>query len=315
MLDSGQALDAWREANVTPIFKKGSRAERANYRPVSLTPVLCKVFEACIKVAMMTHLVQLFCRAQHGFVPRKSCATNLLECLDLIGGRVAVGHAVDAASLDYWKAFDTIPHERPLVKVGAYGFRGKITAWIRAFLTDRRQRVVIGDVKSDWIRVKSEVPQGYVLGPLMFVIFINDLADVVTNKLKLYADDSKLLCVLDRPGARQSFQDDLNRISVWCETWQMQLNADKCKIMHFGQNNPHQLYYIAGRDTFTILESSDSERDLGVQVRNDLKWGEQVYKAASKANQILGMLRRTFQHNSLELWKKLYTAYVTGGTP
>jgi hypothetical protein len=201
------------------------------------------------------------------------------------------------------------------VKLKAYGVSGSLLKWVEAFLTDRRQRVVLGDSYSDWERVGSGVPQGSVLGPLLFVVFINDLPDVIDLACKLYTDDSKVFCELSKNRYVEDaakLQADIDRIVDWCDLWMMKLNIKKCKVMHVGFNNPRVLYYM--RDISSgqsvALETTELEKDLGVYVSSDLKCRDQVNQAVNKANSMLGILKRTFTHRGVELWKRLYTTYI-----
>ena len=130
---------------------------------------------------------------QHGFVPKKACVTNLLETVDIVTSELASGRTVDIVYLDFVKAFDTVPHKRLLVNLEAYGIDEQLCAWVKDFLSDRKQRVVMGEFESDWMDVTSGVPQGSVLGPLLFLLYINDLSDLWTNVSKFYADDSKII--------------------------------------------------------------------------------------------------------------------------
>ena len=184
-----------------------------------------------------------------------------------------------------------------------------------AFLHDRKQRVVLGEIISEWVEVKSGVPQGSVLGPLLFVIYINGLPDNLNTCCKMYADDTKLLARL-RPGYLKEdaslLQQDIDRVHAWTETWLMRLNLDKCKLMHIGKNNPETTYTLKNynnEDTFPI-KVTNSERDLGVQITNNLKFSEQVNIATSKAFKMLGLLKSTFSHRGQDMWKRLYTTYI-----
>jgi hypothetical protein len=273
--------------------------------------------EKTVKTQIMNYLVasKLIAPEQHGFVNKKACNTNLLETLDYATKTIADNDALDILFLDFAKAFDKVPHKRLLLKLAGYGIQGKLLNWIRAFLANRRQRVVLGEQSSDWSEVKSGVPQGSVLGPILFILYINDLPEILANKCKMYADDTKIIARLKSASYdsdSSKLQDDINAIVDWTNTWLMKLNIDKCKVMHIGKRNRKVTYTMGDHDSdnSSILQSTDCERDLGVLISSDLKPSNQVNKAASKANSILGMLKRTFTNRDKETWSKLYKSYV-----
>ena len=231
-----------------PIFKKGKKTAAENYRPVSLTCVCCKLLESIIKDDIMDHLSrnQLIRKSQHGFMKGKSCATNLLEFLDKITEAADKGTPTDVVYLDFAKAFDKVPTERLLRKVQAHGIGGKIGGWIRAWLTDRKQRVSANGKLSGWRGVLSGVPQGSVLGPVPFLLFINDLDLEATEKqiIKKFADDTKIAQTIETPEDAAELQETLNRLSAWELKWGMEFNVAKCHVMHIGRNNPRNVYRV-----------------------------------------------------------------------
>ena len=193
-LETGQIPDDWSTAFVTPIFKKGSRSLPENYRPVSLTSVPCKILEHIICSHIHKHLDNhhILSAFQHGFRGGHSCESQLLVTLsDLFYWRDKRVQ-VDVAVLDFAKTFDTVPHQSLLGKLDHYGIQGPILNWIRAFLTGRTQCVVVDGEKSDFVPVQSGVPQGTVLGPLLFLLHINDLPECVSSSVRLFADDCLL---------------------------------------------------------------------------------------------------------------------------
>ncbi|KAF2364839.1 Immunoglobulin V-set domain [Trinorchestia longiramus] len=201
-LETGIVPDDWKRANVTPIFKKGNKQIPNNYRPISLTSVISKIIERLLKVRITKHLndQNLINDTQHGFREKRSCLTNLLDFFGEVNRLYDSKKAVDLVYLDFQKAFDKVPHERLMAKVEAHGIRGNYSRWIRNWLTGRTQRVVIHDETSDPALVTSGVPQRSVLGPLLFIIYINDLDVGIISKINKFADDTKLSQSIHRKG-------------------------------------------------------------------------------------------------------------------
>jgi len=259
--------------------------------------------EGIIREKIEKHMFKnkLIAKQQHGFVKGKSCITNLLETLDYISFLVDNGVAVDAILLDFAKAFDTVPHRRLIAKLKAYGIDGLVLKWIEAFLKDRRQRIIQGEVVSKWVEIFSGVPQGSVIGPLLFVIYINDLPDIFANLSKLCADDTKILSEISSIDSCDKLQKDLDQAFEWTQDWLLKFNVNKCVVMHYGSNNKEHKYYING---FQLAES-DMERDLGVIFSTNLKWKNQVITAENSANQMLGRIKKYFIHFDCKLMNLL----------
>ena len=203
------------------------------------------------------------------------------------------GNPVDAIHLNFQKAFDSVPHKRLIRKLATYGVTGKILRWIETFLTDRKQRVCVEGSLSNWEDVLSGIPQGSVLGPTLFVLFINDMPDVITSLSKMFATS-----ITSQTGPKKC---------------QMNFNVNKYKRFHIGQTNPHNKYTIAGID----LVESDQERDLGIIVDNKLKFHIQTAHIVNKGFSILGIIKNSFEnldeHTVPILYKTLVRPIVEYG--
>ena len=298
----------WKEANIIPLFKKGSRNKSVNYKPVSLTSVICKLLETIIRDHMIDFLVKhkLINPSQHGFLKARSCLTNLLCFFEEITKWVDEGSPVDVIYLDFQKAFDKVPHQRLILKLKSHGMGNSIINWIEQWLTDRRQRVVVDGEVSSWKSVLSGVPQGSVLGPILFLVYINDLEEGVIGKILKFADDTKLFSKTKEIGDKQNLQDDIDKLVKWSEKWQMLFNFGKCKCLHIGPENTSMTYEMGG----TILSTTVKEKDLGVTMNANMKVSEQCRIAASKGNQVLGMIRRNISYKDKSLIVPLYKAIV-----
>ncbi len=206
-------------------------------------------------------------------------------------GTVDRGDPFDIIFLDFTKAFDKVPKERLLAKLRAHRISGEPLAWIKSWLSGRRQRVVINGEESSWEEGLSGVPQGSVLGPPLFTVFINDLDDVIKciELLKKFADDMKLGQTAT-PEGQARIQEALDKLCEWARTWGMQFNEKKCKVMYVGHNNTKQAYYMSGHQ----LERTEVERDIGVSVAQNLKQADQCKKAARTAQTVLSQLTRAF---------------------
>ena len=214
LLKEKKVPSIWKDANVTPLFKKGKHYLASNYRPVSLTSQVCKIFESCIKDAVVNHLEEnnLLRLSQHGFMKKRSCLSNLLEFLENITDLIDKGLPVDVAYLDFQKAFDKVPHQRLKLKLMSHGIRGDVVDWISDWLKNRRQRVVINGERSEWNKVISGVPQGSVLGPVLFLVYVNDVDIAVTGKIIKFADDTKLYRSVETVEESLNLQQDLDNI-------------------------------------------------------------------------------------------------------
>ncbi len=307
-LQSGSLPDDWKLANVTPIFKKGSKSLPCNYRPISLTSIVCKMLETLIRDKLVNHLEKnkLINNTQHGFRYKRSCLTNLLDFFYDIFNQYDENKAVDIIYLDFQKAFDKVPHKRLLTKLKSHGIQGVILKWIGNWLTNRKQRVVINGKASEWIDVTSGVPQGSVLGPVLFLVYINDIDDGITSIISKFADDTKIANSVVSYEQVIEMQKNLDKLSEWGKKWLMSFNADKCKVLHIGYRNDKAKYVLNG----TQLKSVENEIDLGVTISSNLKPSQQCSNVVKKANKVIGLIGRSFEYKSKDTILTLYNSLV-----
>lgn len=307
-LNTGKIPNDWKIANVVPIFKKGSKELMGNYRPVSLTSLIGKILERIVKKNIEEHIAQenLIGDSQHGFRPRKSCLTNLLEFFEYLTKQMDEGEDVDIIYLDFSKAFDKVPHQRLNYKLREIGIRGSVGNWIEEWLRGRKQRVILNGTKSEWREVISGVPQGSVLGPLLFILYLNDLELGTNCRTFKFADDTKIAGKVGNIEGNRQMQRDLDKLLAWAEKWQMEFNSTKCKVLHIGRRNREFNYEMEGN----WLESVNEEKDLGVWTDRGLTFQKQCLEARNRANRVLGFINRNVSYKSKEVVSKLYNGYV-----
>ena len=307
-LERGEIPADWKDAGITPLYKKGKRSDAQNYRPVSLTSIPCKILETIVKEEMLLHLdkFSLIKESQHGFLTGRSCLTNLLEFMEEVTEIIDRGNSVDVIYLDFAKAFDKVSHKRLFKKLESHGISGNVGKWIVNWLTGRRQKVYVSGVYSDWNNVISGVPQGSVLGPLLFLIFINDLDENILSSLKKFADDTKLFREINCNNDCQTLQDDVDKLIGWSEEWNMLFNVEKCSVMHLGRQNDKHVYNMGSSE----IKSITVEKDLGVVFDSNIKFSSQCTVAARNANRILGLIRRNILHKSKDVILRLYKSLV-----
>lgn len=290
-LNIGKLPDIWKVANVVPVHKKGSREDPGNFRPISLTCIACKLLEHIVLSNINKDLVNVIYSNQHGFRKGLSCSTQLVSTVNEIMKLVDNNNIVHAAVLDFSKAFDKVSHGLLIDKLIKSNINPYMVNWIRDFLSNRLQRVVIEGAASSDLLVSSGVPQGSVLGPTLFLVYINDISDNLNfSAIKLFADDALLFSQVNTLQDSVNFQEDLNILDQWAYNWKMNFNTDKCQIVRFARQssgNPDVVYYLSGRPLSVV----DSFKYLGVFISNDFNWDLHIDSIISKASQRLGMMK------------------------
>ncbi|CAB3983986.1 ATP-dependent DNA helicase PIF1-like [Paramuricea clavata] len=228
-LTLGKVPQEWKEANGVPVPKKGDVHEVSNYRPISLLSLVSKLLEQVVHLHVSEFVESSLSNLQHGFRKRRSCVTQLLRVFHDVGKALDSGKEADMVYLDFSKAFDSVSHRNLLLKLEQHGISGSLLNWFSDYLSERRQRVVVDGVSSSFLNVTSGVPQGSVLGPLLFLIYANDLPKAANHgTVPMFADDSKCYRQITQPRDRDLLQDDLNSLHQWSKTWDLNFNAKKC---------------------------------------------------------------------------------------
>ena len=211
-------------------FSSQRKEPAENYRPISLLPILGKVLDRCVCVRFYDHIRHLITESQHSFLRQRSCATQLLSVLHAIGQSLEKNIQTDIVYLDFAKAYD---HQILLQKLKSYGVRGQLYKWFVDYLNGRCQRVVIDGASSHWAPVTSGVPQGSILGPILFVIFINYLPDILPNEkmASLYADDTKVYNLIRSIADCEKVQQSLSNLERWSRDNNLDFNSSKCKVL------------------------------------------------------------------------------------
>ena len=307
-IDSGSLPTDWTSANVAPVFKKGDRHKAENYRPVSLTSVLSKLLEHIICRSMMSHFEknEVLTDLNHGFRSGYSPETQLAVTIDDLAKRFDDGQQTDVVILDFSKAFDTVPHDRLLHKLNSYGIKGQLLSWIKTFLTTRKMRVVVDGEFSSEADVISGVPQGTVLGPILFLVHINDLPECVSSSVRLFADDCLLYRSIKSIKDHEALQKDLTHLETWATKWGMKFNASKCYVLPLKKKTSY-FYQLDN----TILKEVTNNPYLGLNISHDLKWSHHINSVCKKASSTLGPWLRETKSSKLPKRNKTDRLHIT----
>jgi hypothetical protein len=299
----------WKVAYIIPLFKKGDPQLPSQYRPVSLTSIICKVLERIIRSQLLDFVSRnsIIPQCQHGFLPKRSTVTNLIECLDDWTSNFDRNCSTDVIYLDYSKCFDKVCHNKLLFKLSKYGISGQAHKWIESFLMNREQHVKVNNAVSPPATVISGVPQGTVLGPLLFLCYSADLPNVVKHsKLSIYADDTKLYSAIHNMDDCLNLQEDLDMISNWANLWQMELNPEKTKLLTIGNCKFKNNYVLNGN----VIERVQFMNDVGVIVQSDLKFTKHCANVVKKAYFVIRNIFTAMKHHSYDFYRKMYICYV-----
>lgn len=303
---------SWKRANVKPIYKSGERSEPVNYRPISLTSCICKIAEKIIFKKLYNFFKEnnVISTNQSGFTPGDSATNQITELYNNICLELDNSNEVRAVFLDMSKAFDKVWHRGLLSKLASQGIRGKLLHWIKNYLSDRYQRVIVDNTSSSWASIHAGVPQGSILGPLLFLIFINDLTENVVSNIRLFADDSMIFLPVEDPTqAANLINEDLIRIHKWSEKWLVTFNAGKTKSMIFSRKNkpPNHPDLFFNNVKVTKVPT---HKHLGITFKSDGKWDVHINNIITKANKKLVLLRKLKYLLDRKSLQNLYFAHI-----
>lgn len=309
LLDGSVPL-IWKTATITPIHKKGSKQDISNYRPISKLCILAKVFEKLIHNQLYAALKHFFSSQQHGFMKGRSTTTNLVSFLDVVTAGMEGGGQVDAIYTDYSKAFDRIDHSILLDKLSSAGIRGNLLRWFTSYVNNRCQTVVLNGFSSASFPIPSGVPQGSILGPLLFNIFINDISQCFKySRSQLFADDMKIYKLITNSQDTELLQADLNALHDYCVRNKLDLNISKCCCITFSRSTRFikSEYKVNGQ----VLSRVNTVVDLGVTLDSKLLFDKHIESMVARAMKTLGfILRVSKDFKIIKTLKILYCALV-----
>jgi hypothetical protein len=295
-IDSGVLPTQWKTANVTPIHKKGAREEPSNYRPISLTSIPCKMLEHVVLHYLNETLDNVLYNRQHGFRKGLSCETQLCATYHDLAKAIENGSTVHGVALDFRKAFDKVPHNLLIQKIRSIeGINPSIVNWIQGFLTGRSQRVAIRGAMSADLTVSSGVPQGSVLGPTLFLIYINDLPEAVTCGVSLYADDTLLYSEVNNNEDKHRFQMNIDALHGWSTRWKMPFNTDKCEVITFSKGPSANPEYSLGGSPLNCVQQT---RYLGIEMQSNLKFDKHIASKIKSASKVLVCIKYSLHEAS-----------------
>ena len=299
---------------IAPHHKGNSKAEPVNYRPIALTSHIIKIFEKIIRNHLVVHLEEnnLFNQNQHGFRAGRSCLSQLLEHFDSLLDILQTGRNADVIYLDYSKAFDKVDFRIVLAKLLDLGVSGRVHDWIEAFLTNRTQFVTVNGHVSEPRPVISGVPQGSVLGPLIFLILVGDIDNDISRgtTVRSFADDTRATRGVTTQADTNCLQEDLNKIYAWTEKANMKLNDDKFELLRYGNNQQLKENTTYTTPTGKPIKVKSEVKDLGVLISDDNKFDKQISSVIKKAKDMASWVFRTFATRARVPMLTLYKSLV-----
>ena len=325
-LSSGSVPADWRDAHITPIYKKGEQYNPANYRPVSLTSVVCKLLEHIIVSAVMRHSEEnsILTDNQHGFRRGRSCETQLLELVEELTTNLESSKQTDILITDFSKASDKMNHSLLLHKLQRYGIHDTTNTCIANFLNNRRQAVVVSSASSHFVNVMSGVLQGSVLGPCLFLTYISDMPEKLLALVQLFAENMAVYKTISKGHDQAQLQEDLQWLTDWEESWDMEFHPAKCQTLLITRSRKplqpsyilhgHTLENVSSANSYILhghtLENVSSAKYLGVTINNTVSWDDHISNTCSKANRALVFLRRNLKISASNIKKKAYKVFV-----
>ena len=310
--------EIWKKANVVPSHKKEDKTLIKNYRPISLLPIFSKIFERIIYNSLLNYFLsnKLFTPSQSGFLPGDSCIAQLLSIIHEIQTSFDENPtvAVRGVFLDISKAFDKVWHKGLLFKLKIYGVEGQFLSSLGNYLENREQRVVLNGQTSEWKKMNSGVPQGSVLGPLLFLIYINDLPDGLTSMCKIFADDTSLFSkVLDVNESAKTLNIDLEKINQWAFQWKMQFNPDPNKQANeviFSRKMNNNLSYPPVKFNGNSITKCSDQKHLEVVLDSKLDFNTLIDQKIKKCNKLIGLMKRLSVHLPRSALLTIYKSFI-----
>lgn len=302
---------AWKISHITPIHKSGDKADVKNYRPISVLSAIAKIFDRILHNYIQSKTSHLISSSQHGFTAGKSTVTNLLEFVNYITDNMMNGGRVDVIFMDLAKAFDKIAHDILLKKLKELPVDPCLIVLLQSYLKNRKQIVCIDGEKSKFIYPNSSVPQGSVLSPLLFALFINDLPSLIKSKVLLFADDLKIFLKIETINDTHQLQKDIDTICDWCNNNKLIINKEKCNSMTFTRRILTHLQYYNYNINGTPLSRLNSIRDLGIIFDSKLSFEQHYKHITTRAYKILGFISRSLnKFTNIGTYMILYNTYV-----